>query len=318
MGKKQKYPELIQKIREHKTSVNYSFQKNISYSQMSTYIQCPKRWSLYYKEGHKINSSSTDTIFGTAMHETLQHYLEVYYNESTVKADEIDLEGYFEDKFRDEYLKQYKANNNVHLNDQEGLTEYFNDGLGIIETFKKEKSKYFSKKGWHLVGCEIPLNISPSENNENIVYIGYMDVLLYNEITETFKIIDLKTSRGAWNDSKKKDELKQFQLILYKNFLSEIFQIPIDKIEIEFFILKRKLWDKSDYPQSRIQLFSPPSGKIKQKKANDLLHKFINECFDKNTFKNVEHEYNINPNCKYCPYYKSTLCPGTYKEKKSK
>ena len=57
--------------------------------------------------------------------------------------------------------------------------------------------------------------------------------------TETFKIIDIKTSTNGWNDYAKKDENKQFQLLLYKQYFSEQYGIPLDKIEIEFFILKR-------------------------------------------------------------------------------
>jgi hypothetical protein len=38
-----------------------------------------------------------------------------------------------------------------------------------------------------------------------------------------------------------KDELKQFQLILYKKYFAQQFNIPIDDIDIEFFIVKRKV-----------------------------------------------------------------------------
>lgn len=33
--------------------INYGFQKNISYSQMSMYRKCPHQWATQYKEGNK-------------------------------------------------------------------------------------------------------------------------------------------------------------------------------------------------------------------------------------------------------------------------
>ena len=77
-------------------------------------------------------------------------------------------------------------------------------------------------------------------------------------------IIDIKTSTRGWHDKMKKNEDKQFQLILYKKYFSELYGIPLDKINIKFFIVKRKLYGKNcDWQQTRIQEFSPPSGKIK-------------------------------------------------------
>ena len=53
--------------------IDYINQKSISYSQLSMFNECPKKWSLQYREGHKQFTSSIHTVFGTAFHETLQH-----------------------------------------------------------------------------------------------------------------------------------------------------------------------------------------------------------------------------------------------------
>ena len=55
----------------------------------------------------------------------------------------------------------------------------------------------------------------------NVLYNGFLDVVMYHEPTNTFKIIDIKTSTRGWREKEKKDENKQFQLILYKHFFSE-------------------------------------------------------------------------------------------------
>ena len=46
-----KIPKIVKQIRNHENEkVDYSYQKNISYSQISMYKNCPKKWSLLYKD----------------------------------------------------------------------------------------------------------------------------------------------------------------------------------------------------------------------------------------------------------------------------
>ena len=82
-----KVPSVIKQIQEYKTQeINYAFQKSISYSQLSMYNSCPKKWSLQYRDGHKVFTSSINTVFGTAIHETIQHYINTIYNEKIGRA----------------------------------------------------------------------------------------------------------------------------------------------------------------------------------------------------------------------------------------
>ena len=75
-----KIPSIVKSIQTKPLAeINYAFQKSISYSQFSTYIGCPLKWQLQYKEGINTYQSTINTIFGTAVHETLQHYLTVMY-----------------------------------------------------------------------------------------------------------------------------------------------------------------------------------------------------------------------------------------------
>lgn len=303
---KKKIPSIIKEIREFQpTPIDYSYQKNISFSQFSMFRGCNKRWSLQYRDGHKRFTSTIHTVFGTSVHEALQHYLDVMYEQSGVAADKEDIIGFFEDKFREEYNTQYKKNNSQHFSSAEEMREFYEDGVEIINYFKKKKGKYFSKRGWYLVGCEIPIQSTPNPFLKNVIYQGFLDVVMYHEPTNTFKIIDIKTSTKSWGDKQKKDEDKQAQLILYKKFFSEQFNVPLENIEIEFFIVKRKVPEESDFPAalSRIQTFTPPSGKIKVGKAKKSLDEFIDSVFNKEGYKT--HRMEPNPsrwNCGFCPY----------------
>jgi hypothetical protein len=152
-----KVPSIVKEIRNNPPSpINFAFQKNISYSQMSIFRGCPHRWKLQYKDKIKRFTSSIHTVFGTAIHEVMQHYLDTAYEKSFAAADrEIDIEEYFKETFVNEYQSQYKKNNNEHFSDASEMREFFEDGLGILNWFKKKRSGYFIKKKKWVVGVEL-------------------------------------------------------------------------------------------------------------------------------------------------------------------
>jgi hypothetical protein len=305
-----KPPKIVKNIQNHELlKTDYNNQTSISYSQMSTYQTCPLKWKLNYKDGRYEHENNINTIFGTSIHESIQIYLELMYSKSAAYANRFDLNLYFEEKLSSLYKEKFKQNKNIHFSSPEELREYFEDGVQILEYLKKKRSIYFPSRQMWLVGVEIPINIQPLEEYYGIMFKGYIDIVLYDEKNDIFRIIDIKTSKNSWNQKQKSDELKQNQLILYKKKFSEQFNIPLEKIEIEFLIVKRKLYEESDFAQKRFQLYSPPSGKIKLKKAYNMLENFIKECFN-NDGKYIEKEYTPNPgnHCRWCPYNNSLLC----------
>ncbi len=312
MAKKKKVLPLIKEIRKKSVrEVNYGYEKAISYSQLSMYRSCPKKWSLQYRDGHKTSEQSIHMTFGTAVHEAIQHYLDTMYDKSGAAADRIDIEEYFEDCFRKTYLKDYKKNKNVHFSNPAEMKEFFDDGMNILNYFKKKRNAHFTKKGWHLVQCELPMLVSPNTTYKNVLYRGYLDVVMYHEPTNTIKIIDIKTSTRGWGAREKKNEDKQFQLILYKKFFAQQYDFPVENIDIEFFIVKRKLYESEDYVIPRIQIFKPASGKIKMSRAEKAMNEFIKDVFTLDA-KFKEDIMIPNPskwNCGFCPYKnKKELC----------
>jgi hypothetical protein len=308
-----KIPQIVKEIQNNPpTPVNFAFEKNISYSQLSMYTQCPKKWALNYRDGHKVREQSIHMTFGTALHETLQMYLDVMYNKSGAEADRIDLEEDFQERLRNCYADSYKQNKKIHFSTPEQLREFYDDGIEIINYLKKNRGKYFSKRGWSLVGCEIPIVLAPNLRLPRVKYMGFLDVVLYHEDTDKFVIIDIKTSTRGWNDKAKKDKSKQHQLVLYKKFFAEQYNIPLDNIEIEFFIVKRKLYESQDFVIKRIQQFRPPSGKTSVNRATKSLQDFLNNCFTKDGFSEKEMPETPNDTCKWCSFHKTHLCSATY------
>jgi hypothetical protein len=313
LAKKKKIPQIVKDIQNNPPEpVNFAYEKNISYSQLSMYTQCPKKWALQYRDGHKISEQSIHMTFGTALHETLQMYLDVMYSKSGAEADRLDLENDFEERLRNCYADAYKRNNQEHFSNPDQIREFYDDGVAIISYIRKNRGKYFSKRGWHLVGCEVPIVLAPNIRLSRVKYMGYLDVVLYHEGTNKFIIIDIKTSTKGWGPKERKDKSKQYQLVLYKKFFAEQYNIPIDNIEIEFFIVRRKLWESEDYVIKRVQQFRPPSGKTSINRATKSLQEFLDNCFTKEGYNEKDMPETPNNNCKWCPYFKTHLCSSTF------
>ena len=173
MAKKKKIPAIVKQIQKQPVKeVNYAFHKSISYSQLSMYTNCPRKWALQYRDGHYTSEASIHMTFGTALHETLQHYITTIYEVSGAEADRIDLDAYFEERFRETYLKDYKSNKKVHFSDPVQMKEFYEDGLEIIKVVKKNRGGHFGKRGWYLIGCEVPIILTPLPQFNNVLYKG--------------------------------------------------------------------------------------------------------------------------------------------------
>ncbi len=277
----------------------------ISYSQISMYNDCPLRWKLNYVDDLRIFESNIYLIFGTAMHEVLQTYLEIMYHDSIKNADLLNLEEMLRDKLIEQFKRAEEEDEKPPCTKKD-LQEFFQDGCDIIDFFKKRRADYFSKRGYKLIGCEVPIEV---DMKKNIKMRGYIDIVILDEISNTIKIYDIKTSTRGWNKWQKKDENKTQQLLLYKQFYSKQYNHPIDKIEVEYFIVKRKLWEEAMFPQKRVQKFVPASGKPSMNKVNNRLNIFLNEAFTEDGER--KNDMVATPSkkaCKWCEFRKTEHC----------
>ena len=258
---------------------NKNFMNRISYSQLSMYGDCPLRWKLNYVDDLRIFESNIHLIFGTAMHTVLQTYLEVMYNDSAKNADMLNLERTLQERMIERFNVDKEAYGKEPCT-KEQLKEFFQDGCNIIDFIKKKRNQYFQKRNYELIGCEVPIEVMLEKD---IKIVGYLDVVLKHKPTDTITIIDIKTSTRGWNKWMKADKNKTQQLLLYKKFYSKQYNHPIDKIDVEYFIVKRKLWENMDFPQKRVQKFVPASGTPSINKVMNGLNLF----FYLNIFYNI-------------------------------
>ena len=119
----------------------------------------------------------------------------------------------------------------------------------------------------------------------------------------------------GWNKYQKADKTKTDQLLLYKHFYGAEKGISLDKIDVEYFIVKRKLYEGLDFPQRRVQTFSPASGKPSVNKVITNLNQFIDQSFINGEY-NTDHTYIKTPskkNCKWCEFNQTEHCDSGVK-----
>ena len=160
-----------------------------------------------------------------------------------------------------------------------------NDGLNIIEFFLQRRQMHFSKRGTRLLGVEMPILTPPHEKHPNIMLYGKLDLVFYDEDLQKVSIWDIKTSTKGWTKWDKENKIKTAQMVLYKRYFAEQYNVPVESIDCKYFIVKRKIPKNPKYPAmaSRIQTFEPSSGKVSLNRVTRQLHEFIESVFVEGT-----------------------------------
>lgn len=289
----------------------------ISYSQLSLWSKCPHAWKLKYIDKHKEYVPTIHTVFGTAFHETLQHYLKMLYDNAYYMADLIS----FEETLKTQLIDIYKSEcekYGTHFSSKDELLEFYKQGVEILTHIRKNRDKYFHSKKYRLHGIEIPIYSQVSDENKNVYISGYIDLVLYDTQNDRYLVIDIKTSSSGWYKSKMEDTTTTSQVLLYKHFLSKEHNIPLDKIDVKYFIVKRdplgNEWTKG--PIGYVQQFNPETDlltvDVAMKKATD----FVDSCFNEDGEYRLDVEYPAlkglkGSNCKFCDFKnREDLCPS--------
>lgn len=274
--------------------------KTVSYSQYSVYKNCPHQWYLNYVKKLQPFKPSIHLIFGTAFHETLQNYLQVMFDKTTEDADKIHLPTYFKTRL----IELYKENSKEgHFSTAEQLNEFYEDAVAILEFFKSKRGLYFSKKNTKLIGIEIPILEPILESLENVKFKGFIDLVTYDKVLKKYTIYDFKTSTRGWSDKyEKKDQTKINQILLYKRKFAEKMKVSEDDIDVQFFILRRKINEGAEYVAKRIQEFVPANGTKKVKEAVEDVQNFMQDVFTpEGDYQDKVYPKNIDK-CRFCPY----------------
>jgi len=308
-----KVPKKVRIVQEAKGRKLKEDEKNISFSQFHMYSQCPHKWYLTYVRNLAPYQPSIHATFGTALHETVQEWLEVMYTQSAKAADEMDLHELLRERMTKTYKKEKYNNGHEHFSTAKEMDSFLEDGIQILDFLKKKRNTYFPVRGTHLAGIEVPI-LFPIK--ENLFFKGFIDLVFYNENTDRFRIVDIKTSTTGWSNYAKNDTDKISQILLYKEFFAKQFETDVEKIDVEYFIVKRKVPIDPEYPAMgrRVQEFKPSAGKINRGRAIKKVAEFIKESFNASG-DYIDKQYEKKPsknNCKFCVFKENPLCNPSF------
>lgn len=271
------------------------------------WTSCPQQFKLNYIDKLGESSANIHTIFGSAMHEVIQHFLGVMYGVTKKQAMELDLEMMLKDKLVEHFTQEKEKLTEGTPCTREELEEFFGDGRQILQYFKKKLDTLYTKSGFELVAIEMPLN---AQIKEGVHFIGFIDIVLKDVSSGEIIIVDLKTSTSGWNKYQKADKVKTSQMLLYKKFYSEKYDIPLDKIKVEYQILKRKLMENTEYNIPRISKFIPPHGKPSVNLAWKGFMEFVDSVYDDGgLIRTNDFPTNKGKACNWCEFKTRKLCP---------
>lgn len=289
--------------------------RRISYTQYSMWSTCPYQWDQIYEKKVIPRISNITLVFGTTIHETLQYWIQLLQVDPK-KAKYVDLGEYFKDKFAENIKSELGDQLKNKKISAFSFFEHCEDAENILNYCQQHLPKTYFPDGYVLEGIETELKVDLSPGVE---FTGFIDMVLKDPKTGKFYIYDFKTSKFGWGDFQKKSSIKSDQLRLYKKYYSDLFQVPLQSIEIFFLILKRKISETAEYrsQKSYIAKFIPPHANISIKQTEERFNKFLS-IFDEKTGQirksAVLPAKPSESGCQYCPLSENQeLCPYSMK-----
>ena len=224
---------------------------HISYSELKNWHHCPFYHKLVNIQKLKVFEGNEYTAFGTALHSVCEDLL----------TDEVDIPKpeLFNQKFRDEIKKLKSEEINKKL-----IVDMFAHGGKLSEQVLPSLENYFDD-------CEVFMAeeklYEPISGTDDYLFKGYVDLIIKEG--DNYHIIDWKTCSWGWDSRKRSDKMILYQLILYKHFFCQKYDISPDMVHTHFGLLKRTS------KKNIVELFKVTSGPKRIENALELLHKAI-------------------------------------------
>lgn len=276
----------------------------VSFSEYSTYMSCKHKWYLNYflRWPGDVNE---ELIFGSALHNTIEEILSKPMMTKLYNGDRSSLVKNLFRGFLQDELKR--------VNDEQFLMKFKNQNLGQIFMFQAEKLlmewDFFKRfKDYEVADVEFKLDdmLLYSDDEMEITYKGFIDLVLRNKEDGSYLIMDWKTSKVPWDIAKKLKDNKHFfaQLCLYKHFYAEAKGIPIDDISTKFY----------NFPRDKPKDQSPYTGNLKPEYIEMFMGQFIDVCkeivakkYDATNFEKVKFHTKQNF-CHRCKFNTPDFC----------
>jgi len=268
----------------------------ISFSEYSSFLQCPHKWYLNYCLGMP-GDINEELIFGQIMHKSIETLIG-----NKFLRKEMFFEGIVKKHLKDEIEKIKDINFLTRFNGQ-GLQFIF---IRQVVEVLKELNFFKRFEEYEVVAIEYKLDGLEIIKIENLTFCfkGYIDLVLKKKSNGRYLVIDWKSSRKKWDIQKKlKDNEDLFtQLGLYKHFYSIKAGVPFDQIDVKFF----------NIPREEPKEMCTHNGVINETYVEYLINKFKNVCgkiYEHSPFELKKARFITKKNyCNRCQFNKEEIC----------
>ena len=260
---------------------------HISYSEFVDWYECSFRHNLKHIKKIDLDKPNEHTEYGGIMHEALENFL--------VSGNPLDVEGTAK--------KVREALENIPSFKKDDIETWASAVGQIFEEVPGFLSENFPN--YKLVAAEYEL-METLERKKDRFFKGFVDVILKYDyvdkrkknpvVEERYMVADWKNTAWGWSGDKKRDPVKQMQLVLYKHFWAAKNNIPIDKVKCAWVLLKRDA-----KPGNHIELVPVSVGEKAIEKALENVYRMICSVEKQMFVKNRN-------SGKFCPYYNTEHC----------
>jgi len=252
---------------------------HVSFSEVKNWHECGWRHKLTYVDKIIIDRPSPNLDFGTAVHAECEEYLKT----KTMNIER--LETTLRQKWEEKKFEKVET--------------WIKEAKQILEDVPAFLDENFPE--WSCISAEHPL-YEPIEG-QDISFKGFVDGMIKAKNKRgqwCLWILDWKTSgpRG-WSSDKRRDPLILSQIVLYKSFCSQKFEVDPKDIKCGFVILKRGVKKNKS-----CELIEVSAGPKTLDKSNKYVTSMINGVKSGKFMKNRS-------SCKFCDYKGTEHCPGS-------
>ena len=275
--------------------------KHISYSEWKNWLICPHYHKLTYIDKVKQFQGNIYTAFGKALHTLCE--------ETLTKTEQYRSQDKITTLLREQFVKELKAlpaDEQKRAANDFNLQEWMDHGIEIIPDLYRSLVEKFGKLGedWEVLAAEEKLyepiaNFTEAEKK----FKGFIDLVVYSKKDEKIHLIDWKTCSWGWRREKKSDTTLAYQLVFYKYFYAEKYEVNPKDVECHFVLLKR-----TAKPGKKVEFVRVTAAKKRTADAMKSLLAALHNITKQNYIKNK----NSCRTCKHrpgvCEFYQTEHC----------
>lgn len=272
---------------------------SISFSEYSTFQECPHKWFLNYML--KIPSDSNEElIFGSSVHDTIETML-TDKNLRNLSHDMNVVESIYKDNLKKQIVSITDINLLKKMSESWAAPTFTKQAKALIQELNiKQRFRDYTFED-----VEIKLDGMPIVERKDVIitYKGFIDMVLKHKKTGRYLIVDWKTSRKPWKIADKESSPNFYtQLKLYKHFYAMNKGIDINTIDLAFYNLPRddargqKQYDKEILPDEIAEFM-------------EIFRENCLKVYDFNHFMLNKAKFMTKKNfCGRCPYNNLAMC----------